>query len=61
VRIHREYIVTGLLQPVIDQIADRVVAVVARHARYRDALLSEEIVHLGFESCWSHRLLRIRR
>ena len=40
VRIHREYIVPALLQPVIDQIASRVVVVVARHADNGDTLLS---------------------
>jgi hypothetical protein len=60
VRIHREDIVPALLQPAVDQIADRVVAVVARHADNGDALLTEEVMHLGIERCWSHRLLHIR-
>jgi hypothetical protein len=46
VRIHREDIVTGLRQPVKDKVPDRVVAVVARHADDRDALLREEVVDL---------------
>src|SRR5262245_11365736 len=52
--IDREDIVARLLQPVIDQIARRMVAVVARHAYNGDPLLGEEIVHFGFESCWAH-------
>src|SRR5688572_27896790 len=55
VRIHRENLVPGLLQPLIDQIADRVVAVVARYPGDGDTFLSEEVVHPGFESGRSHR------
>jgi hypothetical protein len=49
VRIHRTHIMAGLLQPVIDQVADGVVAVVARYARNSDALLSEEVLRFGIE------------
>src|SRR5436190_21300308 len=43
--VHRKDIVPTVLQAVIDQIADRVVAVVARHARNRDTLLSQTVVN----------------
>jgi hypothetical protein len=42
VRIHREDVVSGRLQAVVDQVANRVMARVARHARDRDALLGQE-------------------
>jgi hypothetical protein len=47
VRVHREDVVPGALQPAIDQIAGGVLAVVARYSGNRDAPLREEIVHLG--------------
>src|SRR4051812_48750226 len=46
VRIHCEDVVPGLLQPLIDQIADRVMALVTRYARHRDALLREKVFTL---------------
>jgi hypothetical protein len=55
VRIHREDIVPGLLQAVINQIPDRVAAVVARDARNGDALLSQKVMDFHFKGRWRHR------
>src|SRR5262249_46463539 len=49
VRVHGEHLVAGVLQALVDQVPGRVVAVHARHARDRDALQRQEVVHAGFE------------
>src|SRR6185436_14698240 len=48
-RIHGEYIVPALFQPTIDQIADRVLVVIARHSGNRDTFLSQKVVYLCFK------------
>src|SRR5215472_10623684 len=45
VRIDRKYLMPHRLQPAIDQIAGRMMAVVPGHARNRDALLSQEVLY----------------
>src|SRR5690242_748600 len=56
VRIHREYIMPRCLQPLVNQIADRMVTLLARNSRNRDAFLSQKVLHPGFEVCFTHGL-----
>src|SRR4051794_29984605 len=49
VRIDGEHFVARALQPLEDEIADRMATVVARHASDRDALLRQKILHLRIE------------
>src|SRR5262245_39576945 len=49
VRVDGDDVVAGLLEALVDQIADRVAAPVPRHTSHRDALLREEVVNPGIE------------
>jgi hypothetical protein len=48
--VHREHVVSRVLQPVVDQVSDWVIAVVAGHAGDSDAFLSQEVLHLRFKN-----------
>src|ERR1041385_2723723 len=56
-RIHCVDVVPRLLQPLVDEIADGVVTVVARHARDGNTLLRQKIVHFRVESRRLHKCL----